>query len=76
MTDAIYSALGGWTCAAIARINVEKHVEKHVLALIVLGELVGLAATIVNWAIIPHYFSLGLMILYPPAVWIGGRLRK
>ena len=71
-TDTLYSIAGGWTCAAVARYAA----RQAVIALIVLGELFGLAATIAGWATVPHYFSLALMVIYPPAVWFGGSLRK
>ncbi len=71
-TDALYSAVGGWLCAAIAK----KRVRDHVLALIVLGEAVGVASTIALWSTVPHYFSFALLAIYPPAVWVGSRFRK
>ena len=44
-TDTLYSVLGGWTCAAIAKTRV----RDRVLALIALGELVGVVSTIALW---------------------------
>jgi hypothetical protein len=72
VTDAIYSAVGGWTCAAIAKTRI----REHVIALIVLGELAGVASTVALWKTVPHYFSFALLLLYPPAVWFGSKLRK
>ncbi len=72
VTDALYSAAGGWTCAAIAN----RRVGDHVLALIVLGELVGVASTVALWGTVPHYFSFALLAIYPPAVWLGSKLKK
>jgi hypothetical protein len=72
VTDALYSAVGGWTCAAIAKTRI----RDHVLALIALGELMGVASTVALWQKVPHYFSFTLLALYPPAVWLGSRLRK
>jgi hypothetical protein len=71
-TDTLYSVLGGWTCAAIAKTRV----RDRVLALIALGELVGVVSTIALWGTVPHYFSFALLVLYPPAVWIGSLFRK
>ena len=71
VTDTLYSFAGGWVCAVIAK----SHARLSVLFLIAFGELAGLAATILNWGIVPHYFSFALMILYPPAIWYGARLR-
>jgi len=51
-------------------------VRDRVLALIALGELVGVVSTIALWGTVPHYFSFALLVLYPPAVWIGSLFRK
>jgi hypothetical protein len=72
VTDALYSAAGGWLCAAIAK----RRVGGHVLALIILGELAGVASTVALWQKVPHYFSFALLAIYPPAVWVGSQLRK
>jgi hypothetical protein len=72
VTDTLYSVLGGWVCALIAK----RRIRDHVLALIALGELVGVASTVAFWNHVPHYFSFALIVLYPPAVWIGSRLKK
>jgi hypothetical protein len=31
----------------------------------------GIASTIYLWHTAPHYYSFYLLIMYPPAVWIG-----
>ena len=72
VTDALYSVAGGWTCAAIAR----NRKREHALALIVLGEIIGIGSTIALWTTVPHYFSFALLLIYPPAVWTGSLLRK
>jgi hypothetical protein len=72
VTDALYSAVGGWTCASIAKTRI----RDHVLALIVLGELVGVVSTVALWNTVPHYFSFALLAIYPPAVWLGFKLKK
>jgi hypothetical protein len=68
-TDTFYSIIGGWACASIARKNVMKHAQ----ALVILGELVGIAATVYLWKTVPHYYSFALLILYPPAVLFGAK---
>ena len=72
VTDALYSAAGGWLCAVIAKTRV----RDHVLALIVFGELAGVASTVALWSKVPHYFSFALLAVYPPAVWLGSKLKK
>jgi hypothetical protein len=71
ITDSVYAAVGGYLCSRIAQ---PPH-RNATLGLIIFGELMGVATTIVFWKFIPHWFSFALLILYPPAVWIGSRLR-
>jgi hypothetical protein len=71
LTDTIYTLLGGWICALISR--GDRHAT---LGLIVLGELMGIASTVYLWNTVPHFYSFFLLIVYPPAVWLGTKLRK
>jgi hypothetical protein len=66
-TDTAYTVLGGWLCVRIAR----EHARNATLGLIVLGELIGLVSQILLWHTVPHWFGMGLLIAYPPAIWIG-----
>lgn len=72
ITDSLYGALGGYLCSRIA----QPPYRSAAIGLIIFGELMGVATTIVFWKIVPHWFSFALLILYPPAVWIGSRLRS
>jgi len=72
VTDSFYSAMGGFLCALIARAQS----RKATLALIVFGEIVGIVSQIAFWHIVPHWFGIALVVLYPPAVWTGSRLRS
>jgi hypothetical protein len=71
LTDTIYSLLGGWICALISR--GDRHAT---VGLIVLGEVAGVASTVYLWKTVPHYYSFFLLIVYPPAVWLGTKLKK
>ena len=71
-TDTLYSAAGGYLCAVIALASA----YKATLALMVFGEIMGLASTIVGWHDQPHWFAIALMLFYPPAVWAGYWLRS
>jgi hypothetical protein len=72
LTDAIYSILGGYLCAWIAGALA----RKATLGLIVGGEILGVVSVIVFWSSVPHWFGFGLLLVYPPAVWLGSRLRS
>jgi hypothetical protein len=69
LTDSIYSILGGYICAWIAGALT----RKATLGLTVGGEILGVVSVIVFWNSVPHWFGFGLLILYPPAVWLGSR---
>ncbi len=71
LTDTIDTLLGGWICALISR--GDRHAT---LGLIVLGELMGIASTVYLWNTVPHYYSFFLLVVYPPAAWLGTKLRK
>jgi hypothetical protein len=69
-TDTVYGGVGGWVCALIAKTKK----QYHVLALMVLAELIALVSVYSLWTLVPHYFSLGQMILTPVAICVGGIL--
>jgi hypothetical protein len=71
-TDSLYSVVGGYLCCVIAR----DRCRDATLALIIGGELIGLASQIALWRTVPHWFGVVLLLLYPPAVWIGSSLRS
>jgi hypothetical protein len=68
--DFLYSILGGYVCAMIAT----THRRGATLGLIVLGSAIGVVAQALLWKTVPHWFGIGLLLLYPLAVWIGSRL--
>jgi hypothetical protein len=71
-TDFIYSIVGGYVCALIA----EEHGRTATLWLIVLGEVLGIVVQAVLWNVVPHWYGVGLLILYPLGVWIGSKLHR
>jgi hypothetical protein len=71
ITDTLYSMAGGYLCAAIARDSA----RTATLGLMVFGEIVGVASTILGWHTQPHWFAIALLVLFPLAVWTGSRLR-
>ena len=71
VTDTLYSVMGGLLCAAIAR----QHARRATVWLMVFGEVLGIASQIALWRTVPHWFGLALLLTYPPAIWLGARLR-
>jgi hypothetical protein len=67
VTDSLYAVVGGWLCAKTARASA----RTAAIALIVFGEVIGAASQIALWNTVPHWFGDGLLLLYPPAVWLG-----
>jgi hypothetical protein len=71
-TDFVYSVLGGYLCCVIAR----DRCRNATLVLLIGGELIGIASQLALWHTVPHWFGIVLLLLYPPAVWIGSSLRS
>jgi hypothetical protein len=70
LTDSVYSAVGGWISVRLA----QSRRWQHALGLIVFGELIGIATQIALWSTVPHWYGLGILILYPAGVWLGAKL--
>jgi hypothetical protein len=70
-TDTLYSVAGGYLCAIIARDDI----RKATVGLMIFGEIFGVAAAVLNWNSQPHWLGLGLLVLFPLAVWWGSKLR-
>ena len=71
-TDTLYSVVGGYLCCVIAR----DRCRTATLVLIIGGEIAGIASQVALWRTVPHWFAIVLLLLYPPAVWIGSFLRS
>ncbi len=69
---AIASVLGGWICVRLA----PSKPGKHLLALFLFGEVMGIVSTILNWNHWPHWQSLTWIALWPLCLWIGGLGRR
>jgi len=67
----VVSILCAWICARLAPSNP----SKHVLWFLILGEAMGIAATIPNWNTgWPHWYWLSWLLSWPVSCWIGLRL--
>lgn len=71
VTSTLYSVVGGYVAAVIGRARS----STAAIWLIIFGEIIGVASTIGFWSRMPHWYSFALLILYPPAIWIGYLLR-
>jgi len=71
VTDWLYAMTGGYLCCAIAR----EGYRSATVGLMAVGELIGIAAQIVYWQTIPHWYGLALLVIYPLSVWMGSQLR-
>jgi hypothetical protein len=62
-----------WVCARYA----PGRASRHVLWFFILGELMGIGATIPNWNKgFPHWYWLSWLIVWPVSCWIGLLLAK
>jgi hypothetical protein len=67
------SILCAWICARFA----PSRAEKHVLWFFILGEVMGIGATIPNWNKgWPHWYSLAWLLTWPVSCWIGLMLAR
>lgn len=69
--DFVYSIVGGYVCSWIAR----ERAWEATWCLIALGETIGVASQFLTWKTVPHWFGIGVLVLYPLAIWVGSRLR-
>jgi hypothetical protein len=71
-TDTLYSIVGGYVCAVIAHTAI----HRATWGLMIFGEIFGVVSAVLFWSSQPHWLALGLLVLYPLAVWFGSRLRS
>ena len=69
----VISIFCAWLCARFA----SKNAAKHVLWFFIIGETMGVVATIPNWNKgWPHWYWLSWLIAWPVSCWIGLRLTQ
>jgi hypothetical protein len=67
----VISILCAWLCARFA----PDRAARHVLFFFIVGEVMGIAATIPNWSTgWPHWYWLSWILTWPVSCWIGLRL--
>ncbi|MDQ2899221.1 MAG: hypothetical protein M3Y07_05395 [Acidobacteriota bacterium] len=72
LTGFLYSIVGGYLCALIARTRS----RTATLWLIVFGEFMGLVSLAMFWKTAPHWYGFALLVIFPPGIWLGSRLRE
>ena len=59
-------------CAGLCARFAPRRAERHVLAFFIVGEAMGIAATIPNWSTgWPHWYWLSWLLTWPLSCWIG-----
>jgi len=75
----VVSIFCAWVCAYLALRLLRSHppAAKHVLWFFILGEVMGIAATIPNWSKPwPHWYWISWLLTWPVSCWIGLLLAK
>ncbi len=70
-TSTIWSVAGGWVTARLAPFKP----WHHILGLILWGELLGFVSAALTWGQTQLWYQAGLLIMWTPAVFLGGWLR-
>lgn len=70
-TSTLWSTAGGWVTARLAPFKP----WHHILGLILWGELLGFVSAALTWGQVQLWYQVGLLILWTPAVCLGGWLR-
>jgi hypothetical protein len=70
ITDSLYSLLGGYICSTVA----QTWARKAISGLAITVALIGLSSQVTLWNTVPHWFGIGLLIVSPVFIWMGGEL--
>ncbi len=70
--SALWCCAGGWLCCFIARGSL----WRHATALAVWGAAIGAISTYLTWGRIQSWYQIGILLLWPSAVFLGAWLRN
>ena len=70
-TTTLYSVAGGWATAYLTAAAG----WRYLIALAIWGELAGIASVSMTWGQTKWWYAIGLLVLWIPAVLLGGYLR-
>jgi hypothetical protein len=68
----IYMVIGGYITARLA----PNRAMRHAVVLGIIGMALGILGAIASWGITPAWFSISLILLGLPCVWLGGKLAR
>jgi len=69
----VIAILCAWLCARLS----PPPKARHVLAFMILGELLGIASTIPNWnSGWPHWYALSWLVSWPVSCFVGWRIAQ
>jgi hypothetical protein len=69
----VVSILCAWICGRFA----PRRAGRHVLWFFVIGEVMGIGATIPNWSKgWPHWYWMSWLLTWPVSCWVGLRLAR
>ena len=72
LTSTLYAVAGGWTAARLAPYSG----WRVVIYLAAWGEIAGIASVVHSWGQMQWWYQIGWLILWIPAVFLGGYLRR
>ena len=67
----LYMVVGGYIAAALA----PSRPMRHAVALGIVGIVLGILGAVATWGMTSAWFSISLVILGLPCVWLGGKLK-
>ncbi|MBI5085773.1 MAG: hypothetical protein HZB13_14385 [Acidobacteria bacterium] len=70
-TSTLWSVVGGWVTARLAA----SKPWRHILGLFLWGELMGVVSAVMTWGLMQHWYQIGLLLAWLPAVVAGGWIR-
>jgi hypothetical protein len=72
ISQCLIQVAAGYLCCVIARPSN----NFALIGLIGLGLSVGTVSLVASWKSEPHWYGVGLLLVYAPCVWIGWALRS
>jgi hypothetical protein len=67
----LYTVVAGYMCCVIA----QRSQRIAMAGLIAIGLVLGAVSLVTSWKSEPHWYGIGLYVVYAPCVWIGWTIR-